>query len=147
MRPFVAEAANAYGLPFEEQFVGAIEQVAPAIDAIAASPGAGLVLPSNNWVHNNASYFVDAINFHRLPAVYPATRMVEQGGLIGLGVDTTASFYRGGVYAGHVLDGTSPGDLPVLSPRYVLIVNLRTAALLGVTIPVDILATADRVIE
>jgi putative tryptophan/tyrosine transport system substrate-binding protein len=146
-RPFAIEAAGVHGLSFEEAYVSAIGEVAPAIDAIAAVPGAGLLLPSNNWVHNNASFFIDAIDQHRLPAVYPSIRMVEAGALICIGVDIVDMFRLGGDYAGRILNGAAPRDLPVQGAPFRMAVNLRTAAAHGITIPLSVLAIADQVIE
>ena len=147
MRPFIVEAAGALGLGFEDADVHSVEDVAPVVDAIAAVPGAGLVLQSNNWVHNNAAYFVEAINRRQVPAIYPSIRMVDVGGLIGVGVDIVEMFRLGGSYAGRILNGALPADLPVLSAPFQLVVNLKTAAAQGIIMPVSVLAIADRFIE
>jgi putative ABC transport system substrate-binding protein len=144
---FIRDASVALGLGFETVDVHSVEDVAPAVDAIASEPGAGLVLPTNNWVHNNESVFVNAINARFLPAIYPATRMVDAGGLVGIGTDTAELFRLGGTYAGRILNGDSPADLPVRSAPFQLVVNLRTAAAQGITMPLSVLVIADRIIE
>lgn len=147
MRPYIAQAAAIHGLGFQEVFVSAVDEIGPAIDTIAAMAGAGLVIPANNWVQSNVEYVLRAIDRHRLPAVFPAVRMVEVGGLVGLGIDTTRSFEMAGDYAGQILNGTEAGWLPVLSPKYVLIVNLKTARMHGIVVPPSILVAADRIVE
>lgn len=147
MKPFIAKAAAAHGAAFEEVFVHSVEEIGPAVDAIGANRGAGIVLPSNNWVHNNADPFIEAIARNRIPAVYSSVRMVVAGGLVGLGVDTTQSFLWAGDYAGRILHGTDPGSLPVLSPGFILVVNQRTARTQGIDIPITLLAIADQVVE
>lgn len=144
---YAREAAVKYGIHFEEAYVRTIEEVEPAVAAMAATPGAGIILPANNWVHNNAAAFVEPINRSRLPAVYPSHRMVEQGGLLGIGVDIVELFRMGGQYAGRILNGTNPGDLPVRTATFGTVINMGTAEALGITIPPILLIAANRIIE
>ncbi|MGV8839590.1 MAG: ABC transporter substrate-binding protein [Bauldia sp.] len=147
MLPYATEAALRYGVEVSTVDVHALDQIAPAIADIAAWGGAGIVMPGNNWVHNNAPFFVAPINEHRIPAIYPAHRMAEAGGLIALGIYTTQMFRLGGNYAGRILNGASPSTLPVQRPPFGVVLNLRTANLLGITIPRAILVAVDRFIE
>ena len=147
MRPFIVEAADQLGVAFMDADVHVVEEVGPVVDAIAREPGVGLVLQSNNWVHNNASYFVEAINRNHIPAVYPAHRIVDAGGLIGVGVEIVEMFRFGGAYAGRILSGADPAELPVRAAPYSTVVNLRTAAEQGIEIPLSVMATAGRFIE
>jgi putative ABC transport system substrate-binding protein len=85
---------------------------------------------------------------YRLPAMYFARQYVLDGGLISYAPDPTDNWRRAGGYVAKILKGDSPGDLPVQQPtRYDLIVNLKTAKTLGITVPPSILAQADEVIE
>jgi putative ABC transport system substrate-binding protein len=85
---------------------------------------------------------------HRLPAIYPIRIFTIDGGLISYGPDTTDQFRRAASYVDRILKGEKPADLPVQAPtKYELIVNLKTAKALGVTIPQTLLARADEVIE
>jgi putative ABC transport system substrate-binding protein len=85
---------------------------------------------------------------HRLPAIYPLRAYAEAGGLISYGVDTLDLFRRAGGYVARILKGASPADLPVEQPtKFELIINLRTARALGVTMPQSLLLRADHVIE
>jgi putative ABC transport system substrate-binding protein len=85
---------------------------------------------------------------HRLPAVYPYRNFVAEDGLIAYGPDQSEEFRGSAGYIDRILKGEKPADLPVQAPtRYELIVNLKTAKALGLTIPETLLATADEVIQ
>ncbi|MCW5714323.1 MAG: ABC transporter substrate-binding protein [Bauldia sp.] len=147
MLSYATEAALRYGVEVSTVDVHTLDQIAPAIAAIAAWGGAGIVMPGNNWVHNNAPFFIAPINEHRIPAIYPAHRMVEAGGLIAIGTYTTLMFRMGGDYAGRILNGAAPSTLPVQAAPFGTVLNIRTANLLGITLPVSVLVAVDRVIE
>lgn len=75
---------------------------------------------------------------HFVPAVYPSHRMVDQGGLLGIGVDIIELFKIGGDYAGRILRGADPSDLPVRTAEFSTVLNIGTANLLGLTIPLPL---------
>ena len=85
---------------------------------------------------------------YRLPAVYPFRWFAEIGGLLSYGIDSEDMFRRAASYVDRILKGAKPADLPVQAPiKYELVVNLKTAKALGLTVPPALLATADEVIE
>jgi putative ABC transport system substrate-binding protein len=119
-----------------------------AIDAFAAeSNGALLVLPEATGV-NNREIIIRLAARHRLPAIYPYRYFAADGGLMAYTSDTAEQRLRAASYVDRILRGEKVSDLPVQFPtKYNLIINLKTAKALGLTIPETLLATADEVIQ
>ena len=96
----------------------------------------------------HAAQFAEHSLAHRLPAVFPYPDAVEAGGLMHYGVSMADLFRRAAGYVDRILRGARPADLPVEQPsRFDLVVNLRAARRIGLGVPADVLARADRVID
>ncbi len=119
-----------------------------AMTALAAQPGGAFVVLPDAFAINHRNLIVALAASHRLPAVYPYRFFANIGGLLSYGIVAEDLFRRAAAYVGRILKGAKPADLPVQAPTdFELVVNLKTAAALGLTIPQTILAGADEVIE
>ena len=86
--------------------------------------------------------------FYRLPAIYPLRDFVEVGGLISYGADLIDSCRQAGRYAGRILKGTKPAELPIVKEdKFALVINAQTARMLGLTVPSSLLSRADEIID
>ena len=99
-------------------------------------------------VHRLRARIVDLAAKNRLPAMYPNSEYVETGGLMSYAADIVAMFRRTATYVDKILKGTKPADLPVEQPKkFEFIINLKAAKQIGLTIPPNVLARADKVIK
>ena len=116
-------------------------------DMSSARAGALTVLPSNRFLREHRR-LVDLAAENRLPAVYTSREFVDAGGLMSYGANTADLHRRAATYVDKILKGAKPGDLPVEQPtKFELIINLKTANALGLTIPQPVLGRADEVIQ
>jgi ABC-type uncharacterized transport system substrate-binding protein len=116
-------------------------------DMTRARAGALTVLTSA-MLFEERKRLVDLVAKNRLPAVYPWREFVDAGGLMAYGPDLADLFRRAATYVDKILKGAKPGDLPVEQPtKFELVINLKTAKALGLTIPPSLLQRADQVIE
>jgi putative ABC transport system substrate-binding protein len=148
MRDAVAVAATALGMSLATAGVHEIADVERAIEAFAREPDGALVIFSNAILANNQQRYHALAAQYRLPAVYSYPVYAQSGGLLSYGSDPVAQMREATGYIDKILRGAKPGDLPVQqASRFVLVVNLKTAQALGLTVPPAILARADEVIE
>jgi putative tryptophan/tyrosine transport system substrate-binding protein len=124
-------------------------EIEHALAAFARGSNGGLVLvgpPSS--VQRHRELIVSLATRHRLPAVYPQRLFVTGGGLISYAPDPVDEYRRAAGYVDRILKGEKPADLPVQAPtKFELVINLKTAKALGLTVPAAVLARADEVIE
>ena len=141
-------AARALGV--QPQFIEARgpDEFARALSAMtSARAGALTVLPSNMFVRERRR-LVDLAAKNRLPAVYTSREFVDAGGLMSYGAHQPDLFRRAATYVDKILKGAKPGDLPIEQPtKFELVINLKTAKDLGLTIPPSVLARADDLIQ
>jgi putative tryptophan/tyrosine transport system substrate-binding protein len=128
--------------------VGGAAEIEPAIAAFAREPDGGLLLPGDAGIIVHRDLIIALAARYHLPAIYPFRVMVTSGGLMSYGADVVDLSRRAASYADRILKGEKPGELPVqLATKFELIINLKTAKALGLTVPATLLARADEVIE
>jgi putative ABC transport system substrate-binding protein len=119
-----------------------------AIAAAAERPNSGIFVVGDITINALADQTVGAVARHRLPAIYSERHFATRGGLVYYGTDRVELFRRAAAYVDRILRGEKPSDLPYQQPtKYDLVINLRTAKSLGLTVPSNLLFTADEVIE
>jgi putative tryptophan/tyrosine transport system substrate-binding protein len=141
-------AARALGLQIQPYEASTSSEIDAAYATLMrARPDALFVAPDGFFVGRRVQLVALAAR-HALPAAYAVRAFVEAGGLMSYGTNSADMYRQVGVYAGSILKGTKPADLPVMqTTRFELAINLQTAKLLGLTVPPMLLARADEVIE
>jgi putative ABC transport system substrate-binding protein len=123
-------------------------QIERAIASFAQSPDRGLIAAASGIGATNINLIIAAAARYKLPAVYIQRAFVAAGGLISYGPNFDDQYRGAAAYVDRILRGEKPADLPVQSPnKYELIINLKTAKALGLTVPAALLARADEIIE
>ena len=144
----VREAARAKGLALPVISATSEGEIDTAFaNAVQLQAGALIIGPEPVFLDRREQLLRLAAR-HALPTIYFSREFVAAGGLISYGADIVAAYHLAGIYAGKILNGASPADLPVEQPtRYSLAINLKTAKALGLTVPQSMLQRADEVIE
>jgi putative ABC transport system substrate-binding protein len=124
------------------------EEIDTVITTLGREPGGGLVVMPDVFTQVHRAPIILAAARNNVPAIYGLPEMARDGGLLSFGTDRVDTFRRATTYVDRILRGAKPGDLPVQFPvKYEMVVNLKTAKALGLTIPETLLATADEVIQ
>jgi ABC-type uncharacterized transport system substrate-binding protein len=141
-------AARALGVQLQLVGVRGPDEFDRAFSTMTKERAEALLVFPSPLLYNERRRIVDLVTKHRLPSMFNAREQVELGGLIGYGASITDLLRRGATLVDKILKGAKPGDLPVeQATKYELVINLKTAKALGLTIPPSLLQRADQVIE
>jgi putative ABC transport system substrate-binding protein len=144
----VQEAARVKGVELQVLKASTESEIDAAFATLVRLHARALVLPSDAFFNSRREQLLALAARYAVPAIYDWRDYAAAGGLVSYGMSLTGSFRQVGVYAGRILKGAKPADLPVEQPtKFELVVNLKTAKALGLTVPQSILARADEVIE
>ena len=141
-------AAPRFGVELIEASVHDSAEIEVVLTELAREPGGGLVVPPDPFLASHLKLILEMTARHQLPAIYPFRYFVGAGGLVSYGPDVEDQFRQAADYVDRILRGEKPGDLPVQQPtKFEMVINLKTAKALGLTVPDKLLVGADEVIE
>ena len=142
------QAAGSTGIELSAIDLRDANEIEHAVAAFAGSANGGLIVTASEFGANHPDVIAAIAARYKLPAVCPFDYFVRAGALISYGPDQVEQFHRAVGYIDRILKGEKPADLPVQAPtKYDLLINLKTASALGITVPQSLLARADAVIE
>ena len=146
--PSFKAAGSALGVETVEGPVRSADEIDKAIEAVAREPNGSLIAMSDIFTGQNKPQIVRAATDHRLPLIAAYRNWAEDGALLSYGSDNVEVFRSAASYVDRILRGAKPADLPVQAPtKFEMIINLKTAKALGLTVSRDFLLRADEVIE
>jgi putative tryptophan/tyrosine transport system substrate-binding protein len=144
----VAAAGRVIGLQIQAFNASTSREIDAVFAAFARERPDALFVGGDAFLDSRHVQLVHLASHYRVPAAYPGREYAEVGGLLSYGSDIPDAYRQLGIYAGRILKGAKPADLPVVqSSKFELVINHQTARMLGLTVPPTLLATADEVIE
>jgi putative ABC transport system substrate-binding protein len=144
----IEEAAGSMGLRLQNRGIRTADDVQAAFGASAKDGAQGLLTTVATFFIIQRARVVELAAKHRVPAMYPVRDFVDSGGLMSYGPETLSLYRHTSVHVDKILKGAKPADLPIEQPtKFELVINLKTAKALGLTIPPSLLARADEVIQ
>jgi putative ABC transport system substrate-binding protein len=141
-------AARSIGVQYRVLSADTAREIDAAFESVERDRPDGLFVAFTSFFVARRIQLVQLTAFHRIPAAYGLRDFAQSGGLISYGASLSDGYRQAGVYAGRILKGAKPADIPVMqSTKLELVINLQTARMLGLTVPDKLLATADEVID
>jgi putative ABC transport system substrate-binding protein len=144
----IEAAAPALGLTLQFLKAQRPNDLENAFSSIVRERAGALIIVPDAFFASQRPRFIEFTTKNRLPAIYDRREYVDEGGLMSYGIDFRYQFHRAAYFVDKILKGTKPADLPVEQPtKFELVINLKTAKQIGLTIPPNVLARADKVIK
>ncbi len=144
----VRAAASATGQQLIVLDVSSDREIETAFTTLVQRGAGALLVGGGGFLLSQRERIAALAARHRIPAIYVQRDFVEAGGLMSYAPSISDTYRQAGIYAGRILKGEKPGDLPVMLPtKFALVVNIKTAKALGLELPDKLLALADEVIE
>jgi putative tryptophan/tyrosine transport system substrate-binding protein len=141
-------AASGHSIEQIEAPVYSAPEIEASLTKLGGQPGAGLIVMPDTSMFVHREMIISLVERYHLPTIYPFRFFVIDGGLMSYGIDLADSFRGAATYVDRILRGAKPSELPVQLPaKFELVVNLKTAKALGLTVPLSMQMTADEVIE
>jgi putative ABC transport system substrate-binding protein len=146
--PYARDAAAALGQKLLVLNAGTVEEINAQFASLDQEPAAAMLVVTSPFFVTRAGQIAALAARQRIPAIYTRREFAEAGGLMTYGYNVAELYREMGRYAGRILNGEKAADLPIIQPtRFELVINLKTAKALGLTIPPGVFAIADEVIE
>jgi len=144
----IQSLAPSFGMEALECSARNPEEIARVLGSIAGQPNIGLIVIPDPILTVSGRLIIDWAAMNRVPAIYPFRSLVADGGLMCYGVDVNDQLRRAAFYVDRILKGEKPAGMPVQAPtKFEMVINLKTAKGLGLSVPSSLLASADEVIE
>jgi|HubBroStandDraft_6_1064221.scaffolds.fasta_scaffold17414_5 putative ABC transport system substrate-binding protein len=144
----IQDAAHAKGLQLQILKASTESDIDTAFATLVQQHAGALLIAGDQFFFTQREQLIALASRYAVPVIYEQRELAEAGGLISYGTKRMAAFHEVGIYLGKILKGAKPADLPVQQPtKFELVINLKTAKAVGLTVPQSILARADEVIE